>query len=53
MIAAILAQEVIESAGEKAKLVIKNLKEKKFPEVASRIEKDIEDTIRYLKGHCC
>ena len=48
MLKAIHAQEDLESAREKAKLVIEKLKGMKLPEAASRLEKGIEDTIAYM-----
>ena len=48
MLKAIHAQEDLESAREKSKLVIEKLKGMKLPEAASRIEKGIEDTLSYM-----
>ena len=48
MLKAIHAQEDLESAREKAKLVIEKLKGMKLPEAASRLEKGLEDTIAYM-----
>ena len=48
MLKAIHAQEDLESAREKAKLVIEKLKGMKLPEASSRLEKGIEDTIAYM-----
>ena len=48
MLKAIHAQEDLESAREKAKLVIEKLKGMKLPEAASRLEKGLEDTISYM-----
>ena len=48
MLKAIHAQEDLESAREKAKLVVQKLKGMKLPEAASRLEKGLEDTIAYM-----
>ena len=48
MLKAIHAQEDLESAREKAKLVIEKLKGMKLPEAASRLEKGLEDTSAYM-----
>ena len=48
MLKAIHAQEDLESAREKAKLVIEKLKGMKLPEAASRLEKGLEDTVAYM-----
>lgn len=48
MLKAIHAQEDIESAREKAKVVMDKLKGMKLPEAASRLEKAIEETLSYM-----
>ena len=48
MLKAMHAQKDLESAREKAELVIEKLKGMKLPEAAGRIENGIEETLTYM-----
>ena len=49
MLKAIYAQEDLENARQKARMVVSRFREMKLPEAAAKVEKGIEETLTYMR----